>query len=136
MVKKVAVKVRCPHCNESLMDKTHLINNKESIYMNISFPSELKGAIRLSSIYGDFNYTSDLLIPEDQVVDFFCPHCGENLKRQQLECDSCSAPIVSLNCTVGGRVSFCSRHGCKNHYVVFDNLDTAIRKFYSEYEYY
>jgi predicted RNA-binding Zn-ribbon protein involved in translation (DUF1610 family) len=136
MVKKVAVKVRCPHCNESLMDKTHLINNKESIYLKLAFPENNEGSIRLSSIYGDFNYTCDLLIPEDQIVNFFCPHCGENLKRQAVECDSCAAPIVSMNCTVGGRVSICSRHGCQNHYVVFDNLDTAIRKFYSEYEYY
>jgi hypothetical protein len=37
---------------------------------------------------------------------------------------------------VGGRVNICSRHGCKNHYVVFENLDTAVRKFYSEYQYY
>jgi predicted RNA-binding Zn-ribbon protein involved in translation (DUF1610 family) len=135
MTKKVAVKVRCPKCNALLMDDTHLINNKNSIFLKISFLDK-KGNIYLSSIYGDYNYTCDILIPDDQVVDFVCPHCDENLKRKNIQCDACSAPIVSFNCTVGGRVNICSRHGCKNHYVVFENLDTAIRKFYSEYEYY
>lgn len=135
MSKKVAVKVRCPHCNALLMDDKHLINNKDSIYLKISFLDKT-GNIYLSSIYGDYNYTCDIPIPDDQVVEFICPKCNQNLQRLNVECESCSAPIVSFNCTVGGRVNICSRHGCKNHYVVFENLDTAVRKFYSEYQYY
>jgi hypothetical protein len=37
---------------------------------------------------------------------------------------------------VGGRISICSRNGCKNHYFVFDDIDTALRRFYTEYESY
>jgi hypothetical protein len=118
------------------MHKEHLINNKESIYLILKFPGSTDGKIWLSSIYGDFNYTCNLEIPDDEIVSFICPHCNTDLKRKNIECDACGAPIVSFNCTVGGRVNICSRHGCKNHYVVFENLDTAIRKFYSEYEYY
>jgi len=135
MTKRVAVKVSCPHCNTLLMDDNHLINNKNSIYLKIAFPGH-KGNIYLSSIYGDYNYTCDIAIPDDKVVEFICPHCNQNLQRKNVKCDICSAPIVSFICTVGGRINICSRHGCKNHYVVFENLDTAVRKFYSEYEYY
>lgn len=133
MTKKVSLNVKCPHCNESIMDEAYLINNKRSIKCNISFENGQKGHIWLSSIYGDYNYTCDLQIPEDEIATFTCIHCDHDLARPNVECEICSAPIVSFNCSIGGRVSICSRNGCKNHYVVFENVDTAIRKFYSEY---
>lgn len=117
------------------MDEGHLINNKPSIKLLIQTAIHQKGYIWLSSIYGDYHYTSEFHIPVGEVVDFFCPHCQENLKRKKIECDLCGAPIISLNCTIGGRVSICSRNGCKNHYVVFEDLDTTIRKFYEDYGY-
>ena len=129
----VALKVACPECHHSLMDSTQLINNKESIKLKIALPGDGEGTIWLSSIYGDYNYTSDLEIPDREIVQFICPQCGKDLKRKKVECDLCQAPIVSFNCSVGGRVSICSRNNCKNHYVVFEDLDTAIRRFYNEY---
>jgi len=135
MPKKVSLNVKCPHCNKTLMDEGHLINNKKSIKVLLETADHQKGTIWLSSIYGDYNYTCDLKIPEDEVATISCPQCKEVLNRPQVTCDVCSAPIVSFNCSVGGRVSICSRAGCTNHYVVFDNLDTAVRKFYDEYGY-
>ncbi len=135
MPKVVSIAVKCPHCNTSLMDDSHLINNRESIRLNIETTIHQKGNIWLSSIYGDYNYSCEFQIPEGDIVNFYCPHCHEDLKRKKVECDICGAPIVSFNSTVGGRVSICSRNGCKNHYVVFEDLDTAIRKFYDEYGY-
>ena len=135
MSKKVSLNVKCPHCNKSLMDESHLINNKKSIKVLIETADHQKGTIWLSSIYGDYNYTCDLQIPEDEVAVMSCPQCKEELNRKKVTCDVCAAPIVSFNCSVGGRVSICSRAGCRNHYVVFDNLDTAVRKFYDEYGY-
>jgi len=135
MPKKVSLNVKCTHCNQSLLDDTHLINNKKSIQCHIEVSDGEKGSIWLSSIYGDYNYTCDIAIPEDEIANFYCPHCGKDLKRTNANCDVCDAPIVSFNCSIGGRVSICSRNGCKNHYVVFENVDTAIRKFYTEYGY-
>ena len=135
MPKKVSLNVKCPLCHESLMDDTHLINNKKGIHCIVKITGGKKGNIWLSSIYGDHNYSCEFEIPEGEVGTFYCPHCGQDLKRKKLDCDLCGAPVVSLGCSIGGRVNFCSRSGCKNHYVVFDNVDTAIRKFYSEYGY-
>ena len=134
MDKKVSLTVKCPKCGEFLMDDTHLINNRKAIGLKIKTSDGKEGKVWLSSIYGDYNYTSDYPIPEGDVVSFFCPHCNEDLARP-LECEACNAPIVSFTCSIGGKVSICSRNGCKNHYVVFENLDTAVRKFYSEYGY-
>ena len=135
MTKIVSLNVNCPHCNKSLMDDKHLINNRSSIKILIEVATGQKGNIWLSSIYGDYNYTCDVKIPEGEIAIFHCPHCQNNLKRKKVECDICHAPIVSFNCSIGGHVSICSRNGCKNHYIVFENVDTAIRKFYDEYGY-
>ncbi len=135
MPKVVSLTVKCPHCSASLMDEGHLINNKPSIRLSIETPLHQKGNIWLSSIYGDFNYSCEFEIHEGDVVKFTCPQCQEDLKKKKIECDICGAPIISVNCSIGGRVSFCSRNGCKNHYVVFEELDTTIRKYYDEYGY-
>jgi predicted RNA-binding Zn-ribbon protein involved in translation (DUF1610 family) len=135
MTKVIALSVRCPHCGESLMDSHHHINNKPSIKLHLETASKLTGSIWLSSIYGDYNYSCEFHVPDKQIVIFSCPHCNENLKRKNITCEICDAPIVSFNADVGGRVSICSRSGCKNHYVVFDDLDAVIRKFYDEYGY-
>lgn len=134
MHKKVSLAVKCPKCGKALMDDSHLINNRKAIMLKITTTSGEKGKIWLSSIYGDYNYTAEIAIPEGEIVKFECPHCNADLARP-LECEVCNAPIVSFTCSIGGKVSICSRNGCKNHYVVFENLDTAVRKFYSEYGY-
>ena len=135
MSKVVSLTVKCPHCDASFMEEGHLINNKPSIRLLIHTKIGQKGYIWLSSIYGDYNFTSEFRIEEGEIVEFFCPSCKESLNLKKHECDVCAAPIVSLNCTIGGRVSICSRSGCKNHYVVFEDLDTTIRKFYEDYGY-
>lgn len=135
MPKTISLDVKCPHCDVSLMDDGHLINNKPSIKLLIHTTISQKGFIWLSSIYGDYNFTSEFRITEGEIVEFFCPHCKENLNRKKNECEICGAPIVSLSCSIGGRVSICSRSGCKNHFVVFEDLDTTIRKFYEDYGY-
>jgi len=135
MTKVIALSVRCPLCSESLMDKNYQINNHPGIRIRVEASTRQKGTIWLSSVYGDYNFSCEFHIPDKEVVIFTCPHCGENLKRKNIVCDLCGAPIVSVNAEVGGRVSLCSRNGCKNHYVVFDDLDAVIRKFYDEYGY-
>jgi len=136
MTHKIALVVKCPHCDHSLMDSNYLINNKDSIFLKIALQGGKAGNIRLSSVYGDYHYSCDLQIPEDTIVDFICPHCNVNLKREKIACSSCGAPIVTFNISAGGKVNICSRNGCKKHYVLFDDIDTELRRFYEEYDYY
>jgi len=135
MTKVVSLNVKCPHCDASFMDEEYLINNKPTIKILIHTPIGQKGFIRLSSIYGDYNFASEFPIKDGEIVEFYCPDCKESLYRKKISCDICGAPIVSINCLIGGRVSICARSGCKNHYVVFEDLDTTIRKFYDDYGY-
>jgi hypothetical protein len=41
--------------------------------------------------------------------------------------------MVGFNIKAGGKVNICSRYGCENHYVVFEDLDKEISRFYNEY---
>ncbi|MFC2101219.1 hypothetical protein ACFLRZ_05255 [Bacteroidota bacterium] len=41
--------------------------------------------------------------------------------------------MVPFYLDMGGKVSICSRSGCKNHFVEFDDLSVALRKLYQQY---
>ena len=125
---KMVVSVKCPRCDSSLMDHGYLINNEKSIRLLLKLRDGTKGSIHLSAIYCDYNYTSNLSIPDDDVVRFYCPHCEKNLQRKKIDCDFCNAPMITFNCEIGGRISICTRHGCKNHYVAFESKACGCRK--------
>lgn len=127
----ISISVNCPICGESLMDNKKLVDNEPSISLIIKIADQ-KGLIWLSSIYGSFNHTSEINIPENTIAEFFCPHCKANLSGAT-KCKTCEAPMINFNLDMGGQVSFCSRSGCKNHLVEFDDLSVALKKLYQEY---
>jgi hypothetical protein len=54
-------------------------------------------------------------VPQDAVVNFFCPHCHAELVGTS-PCDRCGAPVVPMLVRGGGgTVQICSRRGCKGH---------------------
>lgn len=129
----MSLKLKCPVCGNSLMDHQRLVDNEPSIRLKIKIQDK-KGTINLSSIYGSYNYYTDIDIKMDEIADFFCPHCSAQITSDQ-ECLSCDAPMAPLYLDMGGKVSFCSRSGCKNHKVEFEDLSIALNKMYQEYGY-
>jgi len=127
----MSLKLKCPVCGKSLMDHNRLVDNEPSIGLKIQIGNS-KGNINLSSIYGSYNYVADIEIKKDEIASFFCPHCSANIKSDS-ECLSCGAGMVPLYLDMGGKVSFCSRSGCKNHKVEFEDLSIALNKLYQEY---
>jgi len=107
------VEVSCPRCNHSLMDKHHYIDGYPSISVTVSF-NFLHGWLRLSCLYGSFSVDSEYKVPMDATVNFFCPHCHEELTSSS-PCPNCGAPMVPLHVRGGGSVQICSRRGCKGH---------------------
>jgi len=122
--------LKCPHCDKSLMDEEHQLHGKPSVKVNIVGESE-RGVLWLCSLYGCYDHESNIEFNKGDVVQFFCPHCNKALSRE-IKCQICEAPMVGLNIKAGGKVNVCSRSGCENHYVVFDDLAGAINKFYHE----
>lgn len=127
----LALKVKCTICNNSLMDTTILVDNEASIKLNIEIEGK-KGSINLSSIYGSYNYSSSIDMPADHLARFSCPHCLGHIKDES-KCLSCDAPMVPFYLDMGGKVYVCSRSGCKQHKVEFDDLSVALNKLYQDY---
>lgn len=128
----VAIKVKCPVCGVSLMDNDKLIDNEPNIKVNIEI-AEKKGTLRLSSIYGSFNYDVDIELPDNEIAKFSCPHCNSEITSSE-ECSSCHARMVPFILDMGGKVTICSRNGCHNHLIGFEDLSVALHKLNQEYE--
>jgi len=131
MSKSVSVQVKCPLCNSSLMDNEHRLHDKSSIKLNIHNKKE-RGVIHLCSIYGCYDHACNISLSGNETAEFTCPHCNQILNSSE-KCRLCDAHMVPLNLDIGGRVVMCSREGCKNHYVAFENPNDAITRFYEEY---
>ncbi len=108
-----------------------MLHNAQSIKLNIMTPDE-RGTINLCSVYECFDHVADISIEEGTVVEFTCPKCNKELLVNE-ECRICGAPMVSFVLKTGGRVNFCSRHGCSNHYIAFEDLSTELSMFYDEF---
>lgn len=131
MTHRIALSVKCPHCDASLMDVTHQIYGKPSIKVNIETDND-RGILWLCSAYGCHTHENNIELKDNELVTFYCPHCNKSLMRD-IKCSMCDAPMVGFNIKAGGKVNVCSRKGCENHYVVFQDLNDAISKFYQEY---
>ena len=129
----VSLNVKCPICGVSFMDEEHPVDNEPSIKLNIKI-ADKNGAINLSSIYGSYNYICDVDCPNNDIAEFSCPHCHFDL-NSDIECKVCKAPMAPFYLDMGGRVSVCTRAGCKNHVIEFEDLSMALAKFYQEYGY-
>ena len=107
------INVACPQCNRSLMTWDNLLDGAPMIHVTASFARK-HGWLRMSSFYGDYRVESQHDIPDDEVVDFFCPKCHSQL-RAPSTCASCDAPMLPLFVRGGGVVRICARRGCKEH---------------------
>lgn len=129
----ISLNVKCPHCSNSFMDEENLVDNQPSIKLNIKI-GDNSGIIRLSSIYGSYNYICDFEIQKDSIANFSCTHCNGILNTEE-KCSVCNAPMVTFVLDIGGKVTICSRAGCKNHLVEFEDLSQALTKLYQDYGY-
>ncbi|MBT3302928.1 MAG: hypothetical protein HOD63_03055 [Bacteroidetes bacterium] len=130
---ELSFEVNCPYCKKSLMDPYRLLNNKPSIRLNIEFEGN-KGLIRLCSIYGCYDFFSDLEIKDGDIAKFSCPHCDEHLSSKEF-CSICEAPMTDMKLAIGGKVTICTRSACKNHSVGFVDLTSALNTFYHQHRY-
>ena len=107
------INVNCPHCNHSLNDETYEIDGHPSIRVTIFFDHK-QGWLRLSSLYGSYNFASEFDVSTGSVASFLCPHCGVEFPSTS-DCSMCTAPMVPMLIDGGGIVQICSRRGCENH---------------------
>lgn len=131
MAKSVSVHVKCPFCKKSLMDSEKQLHGYPAIKLNIQI-EKTRGIIHFCSIYDCYDHECNIDLSGVEVAEFSCPHCNQLLNTAE-KCDVCEASMVSFNLDMGGKVAICSRQGCKKHYVAFENLHDAVKRFYDEY---
>jgi len=124
----IYLKVNCPICSKSLLDASHIIDDKPSVRLTVKY-AEKEGDLYLSSYYGSYKVDCQLPIPEGEVVDLFCPHCGANLKSTRV-CDLCGANMAVLSVAGSGKIQICERKGCRKHIIEFEDLVTELQMFY------
>ena len=107
------IDVSCPRCNYSLMDKAFTIDGAPSIRVTATVDHKY-GWLRLSSLYGNYNFFSEHDIPTGTVARCFCPHCHLELIGSW-ECPTCGAPMAPMVVRGGGMLQICLRQGCKGH---------------------
>jgi len=112
-----SVRVKCPHCNAFLKDKEVLLDNKESIKMNIRTVDH-SGHIWISSLHGSNNFTSSIDIKPSEIVTFSCTFCDKEL-TSQINCCKCNAPMANFHLSNGAVVNFCTRNNCNNNFIEF-----------------
>jgi hypothetical protein len=129
----ISLKVKCPHCDKSLMDHTLFLNAKPSIKVRVDMNGN-QGILNLCSTYGCFDKQSSVELVNGEIAKLMCMHCKKELIGKQI-CDLCGAPIIDFSVEKGGTVHFCSRVGCEKHYVSFEDIYTTLTSFYQEYDY-
>ncbi len=127
MTHQIEVSVKCPHCGESMMNSSVLVDRLPSIDIEAVVDSK-KGHVYLSQIYGSYNKVFSGVddIPE-ALVQCSCPACHDLLPIVR-SC-KCKAPVAYVNLTLGGTVNFCTRNGCRGHSLEFENQDDAFKIF-------
>lgn len=127
----VSFSIKCPHCRALIMNEEKKLNGKPTIEIDIEY-NNVRGKLNLCSNYGCFDHESQIHVDHGEIAQMYCPQCGHTLLTD-VKCETCGAPMATFGIKSGGRVSICSRHGCNMHYVAFQNLNDAIRKFHEEY---
>lgn len=132
MSPEIALQVKCPVCQKSLMDRRHKLDGQPSIALNVGLKGK-KGWLRLSPVYGSYKLESELDLPEGAVLKLHCPKCEAELVSK-VHCDKCKAPMAPLLLREGGKVLICLRRGCKKHFLEFEDAGEALSRFYNSYD--
>ncbi|MDI6807791.1 MAG: NAD(P)H-dependent oxidoreductase subunit E [Candidatus Eisenbacteria bacterium] len=106
-------KIRCSHCNHSLMCQEHPVDGHPSINITASFGVEC-GWLRFSSIPCSYSVECEYELSREGVVNFFCPHCHAEFLPAG-NCGKCGAPMVPMIDRHGLTMQVCSNLKCTKH---------------------
>jgi len=115
------VKVSCPMCKKSLMDKDYLIDGYPSIKLNINSNSK-QCWLRLSSLYGSYNIASEFEIPFNELSRFYCPHCGDEFLSFS-NCPECGTSMAAMLIRDSCTLEVCTRRGCRGHILNLNQIN-------------
>jgi len=113
--------VSCPACKKSLMDHDYRIDGHPSVKFDVSFNGK-KGWLRLSSLYGSHAIAYEHEIPLNNVAQFYCPHCFNEIPSFS-NCAECGSSMAALFLREGCTWEVCTRRGCGGHMLNLDQIN-------------
>ncbi|MCD6101041.1 MAG: hypothetical protein J7K33_10725 [Candidatus Marinimicrobia bacterium] len=110
------IQIQSAHCSKGcdLMTEEVKIRGMKSIKVKIKWKDK-EGLIYLDPEFGSYKHVSEIDVPDGEIVEFFCPHCGTSLKNEEEICRSCSAPTFVFDLPGEGEIVGCLRKGCFEH---------------------
>jgi hypothetical protein len=117
--------------------KGHLLSNDEikihglpSIYVKVKYRKQM-GDLYLDSTYGSFdNVYKGITVPDNAVVELFCPECQTSLTDKEERCQLCSAPLFMLHLPKGSKLEGCLRKGCFFHKMKIIDADKRLGRLF------
>jgi len=119
----------CPN-GHSLMNKDKLLSGRPAITCEVRLKGKV-GRIHFNPYYGVFEYETDLVFDNGDVVDLYCPECGASLSVPE-HCSMCRVPMFAIQLPDGGEVRACPKVGCRNHHLTIVDLDAQFAEYYEE----
>jgi hypothetical protein len=114
----------------SLMDPQKLMSGKPAVTCENRMHGKT-GLIHFNAYYGIFEYESEFILKQGDIVDLACPHCGTPLKVPEL-CSICRVNLFAIHLPNGGEVRACPMVGCHNHKLILVDLDAQIAAYYND----
>ncbi len=118
---------KCPN-GHSVMAKEKKFDGESAIEINIRFAGKT-GKLFLNPFFGRFDFESDLVLGEGDVVDMFCPQCNASLLTDT-NCNLCDIPMFAIQLPDGGQVEACPKVGCEKHSLTIVDLDSQLGRMY------
>lgn len=119
------VNIQSAHCSKGcdLMSEQVKIHDLKSICVRVKWKDK-EGLVYLDPEFGSYQHVSRLRVPDGEIVEFYCPHCGESLRHERETCQSCSAPMFSMVLPHEGEISGCLRKGCFEHTLKIESFES------------
>jgi hypothetical protein len=120
---ELVLQAKCPRCGASLMSPDVVVDGRPSVDLLADVGGAV-GHIHLSPVYGNF-HKRVLGVHEvpGSVETISCPRCLVPFPVRGA-C-ACGAPLVELDLVCGGLMRFCTRDGCREHHLEFEEPDDA-----------
>ncbi len=115
----------CPN-GHGLMDTSVPINGFPSIKVILQY-GDAKGIVHLDPVYGSFHNIFDVDIPDEVIVNMYCPICNVSMQvEEERACDWCFSPLFMLYLPKGGVLEGCLKVGCHQHKLKIVDVDEQL----------
>lgn len=129
---RLLLRAKCPRCLASLLCPGLPVDGLPSLDL-VACVRGTAGHVHLSQVYGSFEKLF-LGVPDvpGSREEFRCSRCGEPLPVKG-PC-ACGADLVEVELEEGGLLRFCTRNGCREHHLEFEEPDDAFLLYDSQDE--